>query len=64
MLGQILLDPTHGVFVFPIRNVGRGAARIQSLSATLSEGDATYSQYRALRVIRIEHSRSTAEPRT
>jgi hypothetical protein len=62
MRGQILFDPTHGVFVFPIRNVGRGAARIQSFSATLSEADVTYAEYSGAAVPAGEDAWLAARP--
>jgi hypothetical protein len=47
MRGQILADPSSGTFVFPVRNVGRGAARIEHFTFGLVDAgdDATYSQY-------------------
>lgn len=43
--GQIIVDPENGTFVFPIRNVGRGPARIESFSLNLVDVDAGYSEY-------------------
>src|SRR4051794_39188804 len=31
MRGQIIVDPTYGTFVLPVRNVGRDAALIESI---------------------------------
>jgi hypothetical protein len=48
--GQIGVDTTYGTFVFPVRNVGRGAAFIESISFTLNEIDETYSEYSGIAV--------------
>jgi hypothetical protein len=48
--GQIVVDPTYGTFVFPVRNVGRGAALVESVSVALSEVDETYAEYSGVAV--------------
>lgn len=43
MRGQIGVDPIYGTFAIPVRNVGRGAASVQSVSFTLSEVGVTHT---------------------
>ncbi len=43
--GQILVDATNGTFVFAVRNVGRGPARIDSFSIALADDGADYSEF-------------------
>jgi hypothetical protein len=45
MRGLISVDAHYGTFVFPVRNVGRGAARIESYSFTLMETGDEYAQF-------------------
>lgn len=45
MRGQIAVDNTYGTFAVPVRNVGRGAARVESVSLTLSEAGVTHAEY-------------------
>ncbi|MCD6726895.1 MAG: hypothetical protein LT070_06600 [Solirubrobacteraceae bacterium] len=50
MRGQIVVDATYGTFVFPVRNVGRGAALIESVSFSLGEVDETHTEYSGVAV--------------
>jgi hypothetical protein len=50
MRSQILVDTTYGTFVFPVRNVGRGAALIEHFALTLNEVGETYSEYSGVAV--------------
>lgn len=43
--GLISVDTTYGKFVFPVRNVGRGAALIESFSFVLAETGDEYAEY-------------------
>jgi hypothetical protein len=43
--GQIVFDATSGRFVFPVRNVGRGVARIESFSVLLAEAAVNWTGY-------------------
>jgi hypothetical protein len=48
--GQIVVDATYGTFVFPVRNVGRGAALIEHIAFTLNEVEETYTEYSGIAV--------------
>lgn len=61
MRGQISVDPTYGTFVFPVRNVGRGAALVESVSITLADGE-TYSEFSGIAIPVGEESWLAGKP--
>lgn len=42
MRGQIVIDASYGTFALPVRNVGRGAARVEGITFTLTAVGVTH----------------------
>jgi hypothetical protein len=50
MRGQIVVNATYGTFVFPVRNVGRGAALIEHVAISVDGVDEPYREYSGIAV--------------
>jgi hypothetical protein len=50
MRGLISVDPAFGTFSVPVRNVGRGASLVESVSLTLTEVGVTHAEYSGIAI--------------
>lgn len=62
MRGLISVDPTYGTFVFPVRNVGRGAALIEHVAITIDGIDEPYREFSGVAVPVGEDAWLTGKP--